>query len=312
MAELNNMQLTDFSTTSSNSVRVSPYWGKTSQISLDRLSFTSIIGGSAEPLFEANIRYNQHVYFKDIGTSLAEGNAYENTIYFKYDKFSPYSTGRNMRIDMNPSKLSSEAYQDYQSTFLNCISDISVTRLDIAFDIELDLSQHYFYLDGIRSQNMYLDGTGCRQTHYLGTRNSDRFIRLYNKKLELEQQGIEIEAPHLWRLEFELRNDWINKLDKCLDGLTLTEPETSSLICTEELIIRQLQTNPDAWFKLRQQSKRTYYKYRKLMKELPPKISLIPELETDLKMAIPHLLNNIRELTSLKADDVLSQNRIRS
>lgn len=278
---------------------------------LDRLSFTSKISGRAEPLFQTKITSNPYVMFRDLKTSLAEGQGYDKAMYFKYDNFNVSSTGRNMRIDMNPDKFEAEWFSDYQSTFLDCITDASVTRLDIAFDIEMDLSKHYFYLDGIRKQNIISDGKNNKETHYLGTRNSDRYVRLYNKKLELEQQGIVIDAPHLWRLEFELRNDWINKWYMCLDSLTLIDPCLDSLNAVDRLVVKQLIADLSGWSDLYEQSKYTYDKYRKLIKNLPPKIDLMPELENALQSAISDLDAEIRLYANLQADDVLSQNRVR-
>ena len=280
------------------------------KMSIDRLSFTAKIANRNEIDFLNGLSVNPYVDLQNTKTSLAEGNAYDKALTrFSYDKFSPFPSGSNLRIELNPNNFEDDYFKDYQETFLNHLFDSSLTRIDIAFDIPCDLSTYYFYLQGIRKQAMHLDGRGKLETHYLGTRNSDRYVRLYNKKLELMQNhGKPIESEHLWRLEIQLSNDWVNKWEQCLSGLSLMIPDCDLLEGDDYFYIPELIKNPQSWDKLSDYKRK---KYRKSIKEMPSNSNLLPILSQALVEYKSQLELVIRDYSNLGNDELFSRNKVR-
>lgn len=80
-------------------------------------------------------------------------------------------------------------------------SNLDISRLDIAIDypVKFDL----ITIEADNSLSFALVGkksTGV-QTNYQGSRSSDIFFRIYDKKAELERQGIKVEQEYLTRFE---------------------------------------------------------------------------------------------------------------
>ncbi|MCY7001193.1 replication initiation factor domain-containing protein, partial [Staphylococcus aureus] len=88
------------------------------------------------------------------------------------------------------------------------MEDDGFTRLDLAFDFEDDLSDYYAMTDKSVKKTIFYGRNGKPETKYFGVRDSDRFIRIYNKKQERKDNAdIEIISEHLWRVEIELKRD---------------------------------------------------------------------------------------------------------
>lgn len=273
------------------------------EVSLDRLSFTAKISSAAEAAFLAGIGNNSYITFTKNLSSMAEGQAYDKALYFKYDKFSPFPSGNNVRIEMNPNKMTVLAIKDYERIFLPYFISTSVTRIDIAIDVPADLTYHYFYLSGIRKQSLISGGDGIPQTRYLGTRNSDRYVRLYNKKLErLENVNETINHEHLWRLELQLSGDWINKWDTCLDGLVCRLPLHMALDGTDSPIVAGLMAYPETWGKL---SPNTRRRYRKLLREMPAIEDEMPVIAESFLLSQSAILELINAYTGIKDNEQL-------
>jgi hypothetical protein len=84
----------------------------------------------------------------------------------------------------------------------------SISRLDLAVDAQdVDCDEHYIYLQsigglsrGLARKFSHMQSAGGGNTFYAGSRQSDRFLRMYNKAAE---QGLEGVVWH--RLEVELK-----------------------------------------------------------------------------------------------------------
>lgn len=286
-------------------------------ISIDRLSFTGIMGDQAAHSFRHSIRNRQGdiIYAIDehkAMTSLLKGQAYNKALYFSYDKYDKPSIDSNMRLDFNPNNMPDEIYHDYITTFLNNITNISVTRLDIAIDIEMDLSSYRFHLARMQQGNNIFAGDFIDQTKYLGSPNSARHIIIYNKKLELSKRGIEIEQEHLWRFEVVLRDSWVNNWQCCLDGVMLVEHNKTShldftgLSDNDRRTIIALIHEPSEWAKLK--SDNSVRKYRKLIDSLSVRVTPLPNMRQSLIYAHDKVIDGIERWTYLKEDDLLNQN----
>ena len=125
---------------------------------------------------------------------------------------------RALRYEFNPNKIETEDQQKNVERILGTMKYPEVSRVDVAFDIKgVDISQ-YYVLDLVgRKSNVFRDGGGKLETHYIGAPHAPLRIRIYNKAVE---QGVK---GHWWRIEAQLRGDWCKAINGTLNqnGITL-------------------------------------------------------------------------------------------
>lgn len=218
-----------------------------------------------------------HVRIKGLPkTGYVEGQfffyGYPEPVYYCYDNIMAKSfERRNFRMEFNPSKITLEQSEWLQSKIMYILDNVGITRLDLAFDCDFDLSYCDFeYKHALKSHEIK-SSTKKIETMYFGSRNSDVFYRIYDKKVELkEKQGVLIEDPILWRYEVELKNaDFIENVLKSglniFDDKRIIQYDIDTLPVMDNLIITGLIAKPKLMDKL---SKNTRTKYRKIMKSL--------------------------------------------
>lgn len=88
---------------------------------------------------------------------------------------------RSMRVEFNPNKLSHDEVLWLKQNIISYLDDVSFTRLDLAFDFEFDLNDYYALSDKSAKKTIFYGRNVKPETKYFGVRNSDRFIRIYNK-----------------------------------------------------------------------------------------------------------------------------------
>ena len=82
---------------------------------------------------------------------------------------------------------------------------IRITRIDVAIDYPQDINLALVSCNGTRKSFIAL-GEGGIQSVYFGTRRSKYYFRLYDKKRELkEQQKVDYQGDHLYRIELEFK-----------------------------------------------------------------------------------------------------------
>ncbi len=86
-----------------------------------------------------------------------------------------------MRVEFNPNKLSHDEVLWLKQNIISYLDDVSFTRLDLAFDFEFDLNDYYALSDKSVKKTIFYGRNVKPETKYFGVRNSDRFIRIYNK-----------------------------------------------------------------------------------------------------------------------------------
>lgn len=116
---------------------------------------------------------------------------------------------RPLRYDFNPKNWKSKYQLDrHIMSILRLMSNVAITRLDIAMDIVgEDLGKHTWIDTQSRSRELHVDGTGKLETMYIGSPRSDERHRIYNKKKEREVMKDEavVGIDHWWRVEVQLR-----------------------------------------------------------------------------------------------------------
>lgn len=196
-----------------------------------------------------------------------------NICHVEYDFLKGKSLDRkNMRVEFNPNNLNDEHKQMIYDLFVSKMVSRSFSRLDVAFDTDIDLSSYYAYMSGQHAQmkkTIFYGKDGSPETKYFGTRKSDRYIRIYNKKQELlDNKEIEIESDHFWRIEVELKRSRTEEWKNCLQSLNFVQPDWKSIERnTERAMVYMLIHEEDEWGNL---NKNIKSKYRKLLKEISP------------------------------------------
>lgn len=205
-------------------------------------------------------------------------------IYFQFDETSKIMDFE-FRMEFNPNKIG-PMQQNKIKQILLCSYDLSVSRLDVAFDFYEDLSE-LIIIDktGKRTRTDYYANGGATRTGIAyGNRSSDLYLRLYNKYIEVERKlGKSDDDEYIladlakvvdrnwYRIEFELK-----KKEKALKNIDSMEERildkfemyiedfgNSNLTIEEKATLKYLNENPVAYSQL---SKRHKDKYRKLQR----------------------------------------------
>ncbi|MGZ9491074.1 replication initiation factor domain-containing protein, partial [Staphylococcus epidermidis] len=218
----------------------------------------------------------------DILQTKFKAKALQEKVYIEYDKIKADTWDRrNMRVEFNPNKLTHEEMLWLKQNITDYMEDDGFTRLDLAFDFEDDLSDYYAMTDKSVKKTIFYGCNGKPETKYFGVRDSDRFIRIYNKKQERKDNAdVEVVSEHLWRVEIELKRDMVDYWNDCFNDLHILKPAWTSLEKTnEQAMVYTLLHEESMWGKL---SKNTKYKFKNLIKEISP-VDLTELMKLSLK-----------------------------
>ena len=206
----------------------------------------------------------------DILQTKFKAKALQEKVYIEYDKVkADIWDRRNMRVEFNPNKLTHEEMIWLKQNIIDYMEDDGFTRLDLAFDFEDDLSDYYVMSDKALKKTVFYGINGMPETKYFGVRDSDRFIRIYNKKQERKDNAdVEVTSDHLWRVEIELKRDMVDYWNDCFEDLHILKPDWTTLEkLKDQAMIYMLIHEEGVWGKLERHAK---YKYKKLIKEISP------------------------------------------
>lgn len=269
-----NRQNNEFGLTGhSNSRLASQHLGnliKNISVSFDRITVVGAFIPDREMWVKKHLETNAQINLRDTGFDRFICHALNNKVYVEYDKKKAQAMGRSeIRVEFNPNELSEEEIQFIQFIFLDNMRNKDFSRIDLAFDVPADLQSYFIMSDKSVKKTVFYGRDDKPETKYFGVRDSDRYIRIYNKKKQLRDvKEEEIEHEHLWRIEFELKRSMTNKWDKCFDDLHILQPDYYSIDNFEERAkIYYLINEQSAWGQI---SKNTKTKYRKKIKELSP------------------------------------------
>ena len=186
-----------------------------------------------------------------------------------------------MRVEFNPNKLTHEEMLWLKQNIIDYMEDDGFTRLDLAFDFEDDLSDYYAITDKAVKKTVFYGRNGKPETKYFGVRDSDRFIRIYNKKQERKDNAdVEVMSEHLWRVEVELKRDMVDYWNDCFNDLHILKPSWSTLENIKEQAMIYLLINAES--KWGQLTRPTKVKYKNMIKEISP-IDLTYLMKSTLK-----------------------------
>lgn len=199
-----------------------------------------------------------------------KAKALQEKVYIEYDKVKADTWDRrNMRVEFNPNKLTHEEMLWLKQNIIDYMEDDGFTRLDLAFDFEDDLSDYYAMSDKALKKTVLYGANGMPETKYFGVRDSERFIRIYNKKKERKDNAdIEIASEHLWRVEIELKRNMVDYWNDCFNDLRILKPAWATLESVkEQAMVYLLLHEESTWGKLHRNSRR---KYKQILQEISP------------------------------------------
>ncbi|MFF2157177.1 hypothetical protein ACFVVQ_17955 [Paenibacillus chitinolyticus] len=156
---------------------------------------------------------------KGNGTRIPAGFIFYDKCYFEIIDNLKYKDARPFRLDFNPNKLNEKEVQFLKKKILPLLSGVSASRIDLAFDIELNLEEYQFIEDNNPKKRMYIRGRGLElQTLNIGSEESDYRVTIYNKLLErkakMNNNPLEVSREERvlletkkswWRVEFKLK-----------------------------------------------------------------------------------------------------------
>ncbi|WP_145418398.1 replication initiation factor domain-containing protein [Staphylococcus hominis] len=265
--DLNNLSKTGYS----NSRLSVPIWDTPQpKLSFDAMTIVGNLNrDNAEKLSEF-MSIEPQIRLWDILQTKFKAKALQEKVYIEYDKVKADTWDRrNMRVEFNPNKLTYEEMLWLKQNIIDYMEDDGFTRLDLAFDFEDDLSDYYAMTDKSVKKTIFYGRNGKPQTKYFGVRDSDRFIRIYNKKQERKDNAdVEVMSEHLWRVEIELKRNMVDYWNDCFDDLHILKPDYSTIEkAPDRHTIMALLFDENEWGKLERKKK---YRMKKLMTEISP------------------------------------------
>ena len=282
---LENHDLDNFSKTGYSNSRLDAH---TVCISDPKLSFDAmtIVGNLNRDNAHALSKFmsvEPQIRLWDILQTKFKAKALQEKVYIEYDKVKADSWDRrNMRIEFNPNKLTRDEMIWLKQNIISYMEDDGFTRLDLAFDFEDDLSDYYAMSDKAVKKTIFYGRNGKPETKYFGVRDSNRFIRIYNKKQERKDNAdAEVMSEHLWRVEIELKRDMVDYWNDCFSDLHILQPDWKTIQRTaDRAIVFMLLSDEEEWGKLHRNSRT---KYKNLIKEISP-VDLTDLMKSTLKV----------------------------
>lgn len=265
--------------------------GKTEpKISFDSMTIVGDLAKDKAEYMADLLGNSPFVQLWDCMTHKFKGQVFTNKVYIEHDRFKADAWDRrNFRIEFNPNKLASDEMAWIKDKILIALSNIGFTRLDLAFDFEEDLSDYFVMNDTSVKKVFYYGRSGKVETKYFGRRDSDRHIRIYNKKQERKDiADIDLQIENFWRFEIELKRTLVDEWKNCFDDFSVLKPAWATVEnINEQAMIYFLLHEESKWGSL---SKNTKYKYKKIMKEISD-----VDLTDLMKMSLKKVENNLQK-----------------
>lgn len=252
------------------------------KLSFDAMTIVGNLNKNSAQKLSEFMSIDPQIRLWDILQTKFKAKALEERVYIEYDKVkADVWDRRNMRVEFNPNKLSRKEMLWLKQNIIDYMEDDGFTRLDLAFDFEDDLSDYYAISDKALKKTVYYGTNGMPETKYFGVRESDRFIRIYNKKQERKDNAdVEVTSEHLWRVEIELKRNMVDYWNDCFSDLHILKPDYSTIEnSSERHTIMALLFDESEWGKLERRKK---YRMKKLMSEISP-IDLTELMKLTLK-----------------------------
>mgnify|MGYP002652347996 CR=1 FL=1 len=281
---LENHDLDNFSKTGYSNSRLNRHTMYTPEpkLSFDAMTIVGNLNKNNAHKLSEFMSIEPQIRLWDMLQTKFKAKALQEKVYIEYDKVKADTWDRrNMRVEFNPNKLTHEEMLWLKQNIIDYMEDDGFTRLDLAFDFEDDLSDYYAMTDKAVKKTVFYGRNGKPETRYFGVRDSDRFIRIYNKKQERKDNAdVEVMSKHLWRVEIELKRNMVDYWNDCFNDLHILKPDYTMINKTSERhTVMALLFDESEWGKL---NRNTKYKFKKIFKEISP-IDLTDLMKQTLK-----------------------------
>ena len=238
------------------------------KISFDAITIVGNLSKNNAQKLSEFMSVDTQIRLWDILQTKFKAKALQEKVYIEYDKVKADTWDRrNMRVEFNPNKLTHDEMLWLKQNIIDYMEDEGFTRLDLAFDFEHDLSDYYAISDKAVKKTIFYGRNGKPETKYFGVRDSDRFIRIYNKKQERKDNAdVEVLSEHLWRVEIELKRDMVDYWKESFNDLHILKPDYSTIEkASDRHTIMALLFDESEWGKL---ERRTKNKYKEMLKDI--------------------------------------------
>jgi len=285
-----SQEVTNYTSTGYSNSRLDGYTvpTPTPKLSFDAMTIVGNLSRDNAQKLSEFMSIEPQIRLWDILQTKFKAKALQEKVYIEYDKVKADTWDRrNMRVEFNPNKLTHEEMVWLKKHFIDVMEDDGFTRIDLAFDFEDDLSSYYAISDKALSKTVIYGKSGLPETKYFGSRDSERFIRIYNKKKERKDNAdIEINSEHLWRVEIELKRNMVDYWNDCFGDLHILRPDWTLLEkVNEKAMVYMLIHEEGMWGEL---NRKTKCKYKKLIQEISS-IDLAGKMKEILKDREPYL-----------------------
>lgn len=242
---------------------------------IDRLT---IVGNLTEQLenilldYNSEINYYHSSFFKGQLFANSEGN-----FFIEHDLEKARKMGiRDFRLEFNPRLSRQEQMVFIEKLVIPNLNNVSISRIDIAFDFERDLSA--YVIDKAISRRVYFGKDNKIETIYWGSPKSEYQIRVYDKYKERKKKGTDYDKFYYgsfdcyWRMEFQLNGSKFIEKQIRNDFHVLQETKITKrnyaiqdLSTQEQIFLFAKDKSPELFSQLGKASKA---KYNKLAKEI--------------------------------------------
>lgn len=265
-------EVTNYTSTGYSNSRLGAHFVCTShpKLSFDAMTIVGNLNKTNAQKLSEFMSVEPQIRLWDILQTKFKAKALQEKVYIEYDKVKADAWDRrNMRVEFNPNKLTHEEMLWLKQNIIDYMEDDGFTRIDLAFDFEDDLSDYYAMTDKSVKKTILYGRNDKPETKYFGVRDSERFIRIYNKKQERKDNAdIEIDAEHLWRVEIELKRNMVDYWNDCFNDLRILKPAWATLESVkEQAMVYLLLHEESTWGKLHRNSRR---KYKQILQEISP------------------------------------------
>lgn len=240
------------------------------KISIDRLTFLGDFSDANSDLeyFLANSEYTKHRGFskypyRDYVTFL-DGSI------LQIAETGAVRSGKvqGLRYEFNPNNTT---FEKIHMAVLRHFKHARISRIDVAMDVlDVDMSDWHWLDRKSRKQNHWVDGLGKKETVYVGGKDSDLKLRIYNKALEQGESD-----KTWWRVEVQLRGDVAEtyrrfsqlgnvSINPFEDVTPVQNKDFGHLDIKDRAMLTYLMQHPDGFSEL---SKNTRSKYKNMLKQ---------------------------------------------
>lgn len=250
------------------------------KMSIDRITICGNIHGDLEGFLKdclamegrsmAKYPYRDTIYFQDGSVlQIAEKSASNPSFYVpkKGEEMEEMKTRKSsaikeLRYDFNPNNTS---HEKLHMQVIGLMYDVHLTRVDVAFDVhDVDMKRWRWIDSKGRPYNVYYSGSGEVETWYVGGKESEVKIRIYDKAKEQK-----IKDKVWWRVEVQLRRDsakllGVHKGDIDINPFEYVTPVVNGnfpeLDIKTRAMVKYLIDNPSGFSELSRPSRTEYKK----------------------------------------------------